>query len=542
MNDLAQPVSFRDDSLVRSQAPRRRRVPLLLLFAAAALPATLGLTACKSPSQKAAELAQQADAYAQSGNLVAARDAISQAIALREDEASYHQLAGSISMGLGEPVRAYRAFQRALEFDATNRIALAYVANLGVQVGQVAEAEDAADRLLTLEPDALPALQVKGMIALSRNKFEDARGYADRILAVNPTDPAGSVIKARSLAKEGKAEEGLALIDSALASGAESMPLLVNKLNMYRYLGQPEPMVPLAERLVDMSKGAPRFRLDQINLLYKLGRKDEARRASLALLAAGSRDLDDYRTLQRIWWQYDDTPLPDAAARDASRWKEPGAVVQTARYLFLKGDLAAADGLVRTAPRKAQPLLASLKARMFAAAGRREEAQRQVDALLAKDGQDVDALMLKAQFAQAAKDMDAAVEAAQLAQTNDPLNPETYVVLANVYRAQDLDWRAKQVFEDGFRALPQNFYLAEKYTQYLHQLGDRGRAMSVARTLARAMPSSEHAWRFFAAECQASGSAGCMQAAQAGLEKARTAILVDDPPGTPPDRGLFGRI
>lgn len=506
------------------------------------LPVMLGLAACQSANDRAADLASQADAFAQAGNLVAARNAISQAISLREDEPHYHELLGAISMQSGDPIGAYRAFTRALEFDATNKIALAYVANIGVQIGQINDADDAADKLLTLEPNALPALQVKGMVALSKAKFDDAMTMADRILAIKPTDEAGAIIKARALAKAGKAEEAVKLLAQARAAMPNSPALITNQLNMYRFMRQGEPMIPLAAELVQLSKGGTAPMLDQINLLYKLGKIEDARKASSALLEAGSRNPEDYRTLQRFWSEYDKTPFPDAAARNASRWKDPIAVVLTVRYLFAHGDLASADGLLRTASPQAQPMLASLKARMFDASGRQAEARQQVDAVLAKDDHDVDALLLRAQFLKREGKMDAAIEAAQQAQANDPLNPEGYVVLASIYDAQQSQFRAKQIFEDGMKSLPQNFYLLETYTQYLHGLGDKGRAVSVNRAFGRGMPSSVRAWTIMMAQCQWANDQVCAQTAMQGYGFAKASFKVDDPPGTPPNRGLFGAI
>lgn len=511
-------------------------------LAALLLPALMGLAACGDPTERAAGLAQQADAYIQAGNLVAARSAIAEAIALREDEPNYHMLQGVISMRSGDMIGAYRAFNRALEFDQSNPAALAYIGNIGVQIGQLGDAEDAANKLLTLQPNALPALQVKGMIALARDKFEEAMQYGDKILAVDPTDEAGSIVKARAMAKTGQAEEAMKLIDTALVARPDSAALLTNKVNIYRYLGQAEQMAPSLEQLLKLSNGLPSVRLDLINLQYRLGRMDEARKSSLALLSGGSADPEDYRTLQRIWWQYDKAPLPEGAARNASGWKEPLAIVAAVRYMIWRGDLPAAQALIRSAPANAQPLLASLQARLTEASGRKEEARKQVDALLAKEDHDVDALMLRARYATDARQEREALEAAQLAQTNDPQNPETYLVLASVYRSQGADFRVRQVFEDGLKTLPQNFYLLESYVQYLHQSGDKARAISATRAFARALPSSTRAWEIMGQQCQLARDAACMQSAYAGFLAAKKAIIVDDVPGKPQNRGLFGRI
>jgi len=511
-------------------------------MAIALVPALLALPACKSPSEQAAALAAQADAQAAAGNLVAAREAISEAIALRDGVPQYYQLRGAIAMQAGDTIGAYRAFQRVLEFDTTNQMALAYVANVSMQIGQIAEGEDAADRLLTLDPNAVPALQVKGMIALSRDKYEDAEQIADRILTIRAADEAGTIIKARAMAKKGQVEDALKLLDTAMAAAQESPALLTNKLNLYRNLKQPEQMGAMLEKLVALDKSSPAVRLDQINLLYKLGKTDEARTAAVNLLTLGSGSPDDYRTLQRLWADYDKTPIPAGPASNSSGWKDPLAILLTARYLIAQGDLKTADALVSSAPARARPLVASLKARFLAASRRGDEARQQIDAQLKTDTHDVDALLLRALMATNQRQMDVAVEAAQLAQANDPLNAETYVILARIFRAQGANQRARQVFEDGVKNLPQNFTVLENYTQFLHESGDKGRAVSVARAFARGTPSSVRAWSILAVQCQRAGDRTCLESALAGRKNAENTYLVDDPPGAPPNRGLFGRI
>jgi len=504
------------------------------------LPALLVLPACKSPAERAADLAAQAEAQADAGNLAAARKAIVEAIALRDDIPAYQQLLGAIAMKAGNSGDAFRAFSRALDIDPTNMTALAYVANLGVQVGQVNRAEEAADRLLTLDPNALPGLQVKGMIALARDHNDEALRIGDRMLAIRSGDEAGTIIKARALAKQQQFDAALALLDGA-AKTTESPVLLVNKLNIYRNLRQPEAMAEVLARLEQRNAMSPALRLDQVNLFYRLGRTDAARKAALAMLRQGAT-ADNYQALQRLWWEYDKTPLTVASAKEAGQWKDPVAVQQTVRYLLSRGDLPTARAVLRAAPASAQPLLASLEARLLAAGGQGAQASAAAEALLKKDEQDVDALLVRALVALDAGKREPAVEAAQLARANDPANAETYLVLARIAQAEDQAWRVRSSFEEGLKALPQNFLLLERYTQFLHQSGDKGRAVSVARAFARATPSSMRAWTFLMEQCRWANDDGCLQGALAGQKNAETTYLVDDPPGTVRNRGLFGRI
>ncbi|WP_264575155.1 tetratricopeptide repeat protein [Sphingobium sp. B8D3C] len=511
--------------------------------ALAALLILAALGGCKSPSEQAAERAQAAEAMLQAGDLAGAQRAIGEAIRLREDGPNFQQLAGMIALQSGDPAGAYRAFQRALEFDATNRLALAYVANLGVQLGQIADAEAAADRLLTLEPDAMPALQTKGMIALAREQLDDAMSYADRILARSATDEAGVIVKARVLARRGQAEEAIALIDNALRVSGDSSALLTNKVNLYRYLGKPEPMAEALGRLVATGNAGTAMKLDRINLLYKMGRLPQAREANLALLREGLREPSDYEVLTRIWWEFDPTPLSPDVARGPTDWRDPLAVLTVSRYLLARGNRETANLLLNSVPDgRAKDLIAPLKLRLLMETGKDQGVEGQVESLLKQDPENVDALLLRAHYAAKRGDVRAALEAAQLALANDPRNPDAYQAVAQLYRARAENWRARQIYEEGLKQIPQNFPLVQSYMQYLHDSGDRARSMSVARNFARALPSSEKAWSLLVAQCAAIQDGTCASVAQNGLDNARTAYLVDDPPGKPADRGLFGRF
>lgn len=521
------------------QFPSRIRTIGLAL---ALVPAIVGLGACKSNAERADELAQQAQTQMEVGDFVAARQSVGEAIALRDDQGRYHELRGAIALRLDDPVDAYRSFSRALEFDAANRLALAYVASLGVQLGLVAEADEAADRLLALQPGALPAMQVKGMLALSRNRYVEATDYADRILATRPTDEAGSVIKARALVKTGEPEAGLQWIEGALRVKPDSVGLLANKLNIYRYLKQPQEMASVIDQIVRLAGSTPAYRLDQINLLYRLGRPDEARQATIALLKMGSVNPNDYRALQSLWWQYDKTPLPDAAAATSGTWEDPRSIVMIVRYLLRRGDLRTADIILRNAPEKYETMLDSLRVRLLAASGQGAQARQQVDAILKAEPQDVDALLQRAQFALADRNLDLALESAQAALTNDPLNAEAYVMLANVYRATGSEARARQVFEDGMKSQPQSAYMAEQYARYLMQQGEKTRAISLGKSFARSLPSLPKAAEFYGAQCRWTGNDNCLRDAAAAYQAARTAYLVDDPPGKAPNLGLLGRL
>ena len=526
-------------------APQKNgRHSVLRLLIPGALGGLLLLSACKPPAEQAAGYAQQAQQLADAGHFEAALNAMQKALAARDDNAQYFlQLAG-IHMRLGNPPQAYMAARRALDLDGANRNTLTLVANLGLQVGQVDEADAAADQLLSVEPGSLVALQVKGLVALYKNKDQEAEGYGQRLLQVSPTDEAGTIIRARVLAKAQKYDEAIALVDNTITLGRTTPALLITKINLYRVLRRPEDMARVFDQLQGYVTDPPAsLQLDRINLLYKLGRTEPARQAAGKLLVSGAGSANDLETLRRIWAEYDPVPFTRESVKSASNWKDPIALLSVGRYLLWQGQPQLADDLFFSFREGARPIAISLHHRAWLALGHsRQDVQARMDAVLKRDPTDVDALILRAVFAMQDHNPGLAIEGLEKAIGADPENPETYVELSRTYAQSGNRWRAGQVFEDGLKQLPQSFLLIDRYTQFLHDSGNKSRAVSVSRAFARTLPSSVRAWTIMAQQCAWAGDAACAAEAAAGRQTAATTYQVDDAPGTPPDRGLLGKF
>lgn len=499
--------------------------------------------ACKAPSERADAFAQQASQLADAGDRLGALEAIQKAIALRDDNASYFLLQASIEIRSGHPIEAFLAGRRALELDAASVEALSLVANVGMQVGQIDESYDAATRLLALEPTSLIGLQSKGLYELFKNRYADAEATSQRLLQISPSDTAGIIIHARVLAKTGKLEDALSFIDASLAQSSASPALLVTQINLNRALGRAEDM---AKGFAELDRVAPELsaalRIDEINLLYQLGRTEDARAKTAALLASRSAKVGDLAVLQRLWWQYDPKPFDRQSLQAAKDWSDPAILFAIARYFIWQGEPQLADDAFFAFPEGLRAVGFALHLRAQFALGETVQSRALNDKLLQRDGENTDALLLRALFEEKAGHRDLAIEAVQRALNVDQTNPEIYVMLAELNARAGDKARAQQTFEDGLQQMPQDFLLIQRYTQFLHQSGNRSRAVSVSRAFARALPSSVKAWTIMAQQCAWAADAACAAEAAAGRTTAATRLRVDDPPGSAPDRGLLGKF
>ncbi len=525
-----------------SHRGRRRSLFTGLLLAGSGLSLLL-LTACDTPGERADTLAQQAAMLAGGNDRIGALRAIHEAISLRDNKAEYFLLLAQIHLRAGEAADAYLAGRRALELDAANKEALNLVANLGLQVGEMDAASRAAEQLLALDPNSLVGLQVRGLIQLYRNQEEAAAATAEQILRLNPADEAGMIIRARVLAKQAKYEEALAFVEAGLSRAPNSGALVITRINLDRALQRPAAMAAGFARLAELAPGrGAALMLDEINLLYKIGRTAQARDLTTRLLAQSVAKPGDLAVLLRLWREYDRVPFTRETIKAAKDWGDPVILLNVGRYLLLHGQPQLADDLYFNAPQALRGIGVSIHLRAAYALGNMDVVRDTLPAVLKDDPENVDGLLLQSLLHERAGRLDLALEAAQRAMNSDQTNPETYIVQARLQARSGAAWRAGQIFEEGLQQMPQNFPLIEGYTQFLHDSGNKSRAVSVSRAFARGLPSSVLAWEIMARQCGWTDNAACAAEASAGKAAAATRYSVDDRPGAPPDRGLLGKF
>ncbi len=346
-----------------------------------------------------------------------------------------------------------------------------------------------------------------------------------------------------SLAKAGQYDEALALVDHSLATTQDSPPLLITQINLYRVLRRPEDMARIFDKFAQLVPNrAISLRIDQINTLYKLGRKDRARAETAALLASRAASVADLELLQRLWWQYDPVPFDRQTIK-------PRRTGTTRSRFSLSGGTCSGRcspssptiSILVTLKTFAQPALPSICAPGWAWAGpaRSRSLPRNCSSRI---WDNVDALLLRAGFEARGGPSRPGDRSGAEAMNSDQTDPEVYVVLAQLQAKAGAVWRGAQIFEDGLRLMPQSYLLIERYTQFLHHPAIKaGRFQSRGPLHARSLRPSwpGPSWRSNARGPQT--RLARRRQRRVGRRRAST-YLVDDRPGTPPDRGLLGKF
>ncbi len=502
----------------------------------------LTVAGCTPSAEAAAQEGVRAEQLLGAGKLNEARAAISAAIAKRDDLAQLHIIRGRIEVAMRAYDNAYLAYFNALSLDATNAEALQGVAQLGLQQGHFFEAEQAADRIVALQADQPDALLVKGLLSLLRSKPAEAIAFADRILASNAGNEGGTILKARALAVSGQVPAALALTEKAATTTGYTQGITRTLVELYRVQRNLPALVDMQARAIGLSPRDADLTLDYANTLYKIGRTAEARERLIGLLDDQRHNLKALDQAAMLWREYDSAPLDPAQLQAFAQSGSIEARMAAARYYIATRQFATATVLLQAILPNQSQAARALNALALERAGKSAEAKAIADAVLDTDATNADALLVKVAQALRANRIDAAIIDAQRVVRDNPKLEDGYRALAVAYAAQRRDPGIRRAFEDGIRKLPQNVDLHNDYADWLLTKDSGTRALSATRELARDTPASIRAWQLYGRICAATATAGCAADAAAGLARARTTYGIDQPPGTAPTRGLFGRL
>lgn len=515
---------------------------LRTVFRAVAIAAALAAAGCSSSQDKAAREALTAQILMDGGDLPNARAAIIRSIAQRDDIADNHMLQARIEMGLRNPVGAFMSFSRALDLDAASAEALIGVAETGLQIGRVREASTAADKILAIDPASARALLVKGMIVLDEGRPPKALQYAEKILGNNASDEGGIVLKARATALMGDYNGALGVLNQAMATLGETDAMNVTAMEISRARGDAKGLISSFQKILAKAPDNGVLLVDYANTLYKTGNAAAARDLLENAIETQKDRESVLKSIVALWSEYDQTAPSNARVSALGESGSPAARMVIGRYLLTMGRPADAEVILRGFATPKAYEATALYGRILYALGQKDKATAIAADVLSEDEDNGDALILRAELAlEKGKAIDA-INDLQMVLRDDPLNGQAYALQARAYEARKQAWRSRQLFALGLDRNPQDHWLLSRYLEFLYRSGDNSQAMTAARKHAKATPGSIRAWKTYASVCERAANAACRAEASHGLQSAMSLYAIDQAPGTPKQRGLFGRL
>lgn len=516
---------------------RARAIPFWCSFVLAPFVFALS-SACADRNEKAAENAALAQQALDANDLPAARLAVATAIAERDDILAYHMLRGRIELALGSSSGAFDAYNDALALDPTNGEALLAVAELGLTTGNLRESLDATERVLTLAPNQLDALLIRGIHSIVKRDYQEAIEYGDRILTLSPGHEGGTILKARALFMSRQPEEALATLGQITGDAASSEPAALTRLEIYRAIRRATEMAKEFERLRSLRPNDLELRIDEANMRYKMGDRQQAHELVTSVLANSDATAQQAANALALWQEYGAGDLSKPAlARIVEDGSAP-ARQSFARFLIRQSRSEEAAAVIESLP---PALRRGVYARYLHLAGNSAQARRRAAAIIERDATDCDALIAASESALALGMADDALRYAQTASSECLDLPGAWIAAATAYQELGRESGVRRVFGQALDANKQSTELTETYADWLIAEGRTREAVAMARRLTRYAPAMMSGWRLYLALCREHDQR-CVNDAERGLQNAQGLLGIDLPPGTPPPNGLFGRL
>jgi tetratricopeptide (TPR) repeat protein len=505
----------RNALMVRSTAFSRLAA---MLFAALA---GLALSSCGPNVAKADSYEQMADGMLAAGAYPAAMQTMERSIKQDPNEPRRWVKLGRAQRNGGQPALAAMSFQRALDLEPANLEALENMAILLVRAGRYDEAKGYVDPLMSLSPDDIGGLMSLGAIAMFKQNWDEANKQADRLMQIAPTSIGGFTLKANVLASQGKFAQAAEILAKQVALNPTDPDLAQQLMHIYSAAHDVNGIRATSLILANLQPDDPRYQMESARALHAKGRDAEADAIVERLRQRFRGNADMMEAIADFW--LGSLPRDQALqriialtgqlggnikARLADRLIDEGQAVTVVRLL-------ASDAQAEVTP--ANNDLQASYARALLAVGKPRDAEAAADKVLAFDGSNTGALIVRAHILLALKQYPEALTASQIAASNDSTNEEGLMLVPQVYAAMGNKILTEQAWGTAQSRLPKSVAINQGRIGWLVSQGRTDDAIQILATFARGVPSDVGTWRRYVALCQQAKN-DCARRAKAQLD------------------------
>lgn len=422
--------------------------------------ACVALAGCGSAQRKAGEAYARYESAIAVNDLAAARQALQQAVAAKDDVAEYWSSLGKVHAATRNYGDAYYAFSRAYELDRSNADLIRALTELSLRTGDMMLAQKHAEELDVLVPGDRWVKLAKGYAAFTQKRYSDALRESDALLNNDAFDPMAVALRARTLMGNGSEDEAVGLLENQIRTQPADVGSLQLLARVYERRNDWKNVARVADRLFDLDPSDRPMALLSIQASFRSGNIPHARQLSYRLLKPDS-DAALIEQVLGIWEDLWASPQRAADARALSS-RASGLAQRVAYGAFLSrnGDPASAIKLVaRDAGLPVSADNASANA-VFADAlartGHLPEAKQRFDAVLDFDSGQSLALRGRADLMlRASKPAQALVDSQKLVTVLPDSAPDR-LLLARCYAALQDARQVDRTLWQAFQEIPAN--------------------------------------------------------------------------------------
>jgi tetratricopeptide (TPR) repeat protein len=429
-------------------------------------------------------------------------------------------------------------YRNAVQQDARFGEARAKLADAYFQTGDVENAFREYIRAADLLPNDVTAQLKAGEMLLVGRRYEDAKTRAEAALARAPQNVEAQILRANALAGLNNVDDAVKEVEDAIRRAPDRSASYANLGALQMIRGNRDEAEAAFKQAAAMRPKSPRGYLALANFYWAAGRQDDAETQLKTALAADPKDQLANRALGYFYMgtgRAAEAEAPLKTFAEVARDSE-GKLTLSDYYLTVRryGDSRRTLEAVPQTDRQSY-LTARLRlAALDFQSGDRQRAYALVDEVLAKQPQNTDALLLKAQLLVRDGKLDEALATVRQAIANDPRSAQAQYALGRLLVAQRDSQGAMSAFSEALKLNP-NLGEVDMELAKLHF--DAGRidlAEQFARSAATKIPEHTEAQILLA-------HIDLMKGRVESAEQTLTA-LVKVNPGLPVLQTEFGRL
>lgn len=221
-----------------------------------------------------------------------------------ESSPEMHNNMGRIHLRNGEPDKARREFQKALELDPSNAEALLNLAGVHRLEGRVADAEHLVRRALQVDPNSIGALSQLAELRRDQNDLDDAVRLFEEALAIDNSQPFLYMGYGDVLQRAGRFADAEAAFKSVLELEPDSFKARYNLGVTYANQNRVDESIALYRQALELEPKHPEATLAHNNLgaiFLDRGHPDEAMESFEQAVALGPGHVESRYNLALIY-------------------------------------------------------------------------------------------------------------------------------------------------------------------------------------------------------------------------------------------------
>lgn len=472
----------------------------LKLFPSSRLPKVLAVSLILTLAACAEEDPMQ---FVQEGNSLSAKDDVESARVQFRNALQINPKLAEAYYGLAlldEKKQDWKAMfanlQETVSIDPNHVNARVKLGQLYMLQGQLEQAKEQAASALKLAPENVDAMIFQSAVFFREGKNPEALEQINRVLAKDANNADAVISKATILFTEKNNDEALALAQKGIDAHPDNAGLRLLKIRFQTELKQYDDAVNEFAQLIDQHPEDKGLRNSQIDLLVAVGKAEQAEQALRDAIAKHPDDVDFKLKLVALLERRD--PEQAEAALKAYVAERPTDMQLKSRFARFYADrgraedeLAVLNQIVAADANGKEGMAAKTRlAELAWGKNDKASAEKQVAEVLAADGNNSEALLLRSGLRLDNNDADGAISDLRIVLRDRPNSDRAMAMMAQAYMMKGEQEVAESHWRKALEVNPANMSALMPITGQLLKRNDVQRAQELVDKAVKAAPTN----------------------------------------------------